>query len=208
MTLIPIAEAERADFADLLRTLTPEQWAAPSLCRGWRVRDVVTHVVSYDELGPRRVAGLLVRGGLHLGRVNAMALHALDRLSTDELLATFERHRRPTGLTAGFGGRIGLADALVHQQDVRRPLGLPRTVPPERLRPVLDFVLRSPALPAWRLARGLRLVATDLGWTHGDGPLVQGSGEALLMAVTGRGSALADCSGPGVARLAGRRPLG
>ena len=208
MTLIPMAEAERADFADLLRTLTPEQWEAPSLCRGWRVRDVVAHVISYDELGPRRVAGLLVRGGLHLGRVNDLALHELDGLSTDELLATFERRLRPTGLTRAFGGRIGLADAMVHQQDVRRPLGLPRTVPHDRLAPVLDFVLRSPALPAWRLARGLRLVATDISWTHGDGPLVQGPGEALLMAVSGRGAALADCTGPGVARLAARRSLG
>jgi len=202
-----MVEAERAELAALLRTLTPEQWRAPSLCRGWRVRDVVAHVVSYDELGPRRVAGLLARGGLHLGRVNGLALRELDTVSTDELVATLERHLRPTGVTARFGGRIGLADALVHQQDIRRPLGLPRTVHPDRLRPVLDFVLRSPALPAWRLARGLRLVATDLPWTRGDGPLVQGPGEALLMAITGRGAALADCTGPGVARLAARRPL-
>ena len=35
-------------------TLTPEQWDAPTLCTRWRVRDVVAHVISYDELSPAR----------------------------------------------------------------------------------------------------------------------------------------------------------
>ncbi|MET0954878.1 MAG: maleylpyruvate isomerase N-terminal domain-containing protein, partial [Cryobacterium sp.] len=29
--------------ADLLATLTPEQWESQSLCAGWRVRDVAGH---------------------------------------------------------------------------------------------------------------------------------------------------------------------
>ena len=36
---------ERTELADLLDTLTPEQWDAPSLCTGWRVRDVTAHLV-------------------------------------------------------------------------------------------------------------------------------------------------------------------
>src|SRR5690349_9263553 len=34
----------RRDLADLLETLTPRQWETPSLCAGWRVRDVAAHV--------------------------------------------------------------------------------------------------------------------------------------------------------------------
>ena len=47
---MPLAEEERADLLALLRELTPAQWDAPSLCDSWRVRDVATHIVSYDEL--------------------------------------------------------------------------------------------------------------------------------------------------------------
>ena len=36
-----MATAERTDLADLLATLTPEQWEAQSLCERWRVRDRV-----------------------------------------------------------------------------------------------------------------------------------------------------------------------
>jgi len=43
-----MATAERTDLVDLLVTLRPEQWEAPSLCEGWRVRDVVAHVMSFD----------------------------------------------------------------------------------------------------------------------------------------------------------------
>ncbi|MGH8998570.1 MAG: maleylpyruvate isomerase N-terminal domain-containing protein [Acidimicrobiia bacterium] len=32
-------------------SLTPDQWATPSLCAGWSVRDVVAHILSYEELG-------------------------------------------------------------------------------------------------------------------------------------------------------------
>jgi len=42
---------ERTDFAAFLATLSPEQWQAPALCAGWRVRDVVAHVISYDNPG-------------------------------------------------------------------------------------------------------------------------------------------------------------
>jgi hypothetical protein len=51
-------------------------------------------------------------------------------------------------------------------------------------------------------ARGVRLVATDLDWSHGNGPEVRGSGEALLMAMAGRPAALDDLDGPGKAKLA------
>ena len=43
-----MATAERLELADLLDTLTPEQWAAPSLCAGWSVRDVCSHLIGME----------------------------------------------------------------------------------------------------------------------------------------------------------------
>ncbi|BBX97294.1 hypothetical protein MLAC_25880 [Mycobacterium lacus] len=37
-------------------------------------------------------------------------------------------------------------DGMIHQQDIRRPLGLPRDIPPQRLRTALDYALTSPAV--------------------------------------------------------------
>jgi len=36
--------AERRELADLLDELTPAQWDTPSLCAGWRVREVAAHM--------------------------------------------------------------------------------------------------------------------------------------------------------------------
>ena len=48
-----LAWDERAAFAAFLATLSPRQWQVPTLCARWRVRDVVAHVISYDELDAR-----------------------------------------------------------------------------------------------------------------------------------------------------------
>ena len=41
--LLTLAEAEQHDFVTLTRALTDDQWAAPSLCAKWTVREVVMH---------------------------------------------------------------------------------------------------------------------------------------------------------------------
>ena len=37
-------DEQRADLADYLDELTPEQWETPSLCQGWTVRQVAAHI--------------------------------------------------------------------------------------------------------------------------------------------------------------------
>lgn len=201
--LMRLAAAERADLADFLDGLTPQQWAAPSLCEGWSVHDVVAHVVSFEELG---FAGLVARRikGLGRGGPNEVGRAEFARRSPADLITFLRAHLRPRGATALFGGAVGLTDSLIHHQDIRRALELPRTVPRERLLPALRFALRSPKLPSRKHARGLRLFATDLDWRHGTGPETTGPGEALLMAIAGRPDALADLTGPGKPLLAGR----
>ena len=39
-------EDERLRFADLLDGLTPEQWETRSLCGGWTVAEVATHMMA------------------------------------------------------------------------------------------------------------------------------------------------------------------
>lgn len=58
-----LATEERRDLADLLDSLTPEQWATPSLCAGWSVRDVVAHILSYEGSGGSASPERLPAGG-------------------------------------------------------------------------------------------------------------------------------------------------
>lgn len=199
-----LATAERRDLAGFLETLTPEQWDQPSLCRGWTVRDVVAHMLSYEEIGLREFAGCFVRARFRFGEMNARRLEELGERTPADLLDYLRAHAEPSGPTAVADSRIGLTDGLIHHQDIRRALGQPRVVPRERLVPVLEFALMAPPLPARRNVRGLRLMATDLDWSHGNGAEVTGPGEALLMAVCGRADALPELAGPGLGALESR----
>ena len=202
MNGLEMATAERTDLADFLATLTPEQWEVPSLCEGWRVQDVVAHVMSFDGVSLSGMLRRVIRG--RIVHSNQVAVDELASLSTEQLLHKLRAHLRPQGLATTFGGRLALLDVTIHHQDIRRPLGMPRQIPAERLRWVLGDSVRSPELPGWRLARGVRLAPTDLDWSHGSGPELTGPAEALLMAITGRASAIEELAGPGQPVVAGR----
>jgi uncharacterized protein (TIGR03083 family) len=199
-----LARAERSDLADLLATLTPEQWEAPSLCAGWRVRDVVAHMFGYEGVSLPGLFGRVLRAGMNPDRANEVEVQAYAHHTPEQLLGRVRQHLEPSGVTAKFGGRIALTDGLIHQQDIRRPLGLPRPIPDERMAVVLDFARTARPIGAAKRISGLTLVATDVDWTAGDGPVVEGPAEPLLMAMAGRRGAIDELTGPGQPTLAER----
>src|SRR3954452_1813067 len=195
------AQGERAELLELLESLTPAEWRSASLCAGWTVHDVVAHMLSYEELDLRQLGSRFARGWFLPDRINALGLAEYRERTPEELVALLRRHLRPQGLAAAMGGAVGLTDALIHQQDIRRPLGRPRTVRPDRLVPVLRTALFAPILRGVLRVWDVRLVATDLDWSFGRGPEVRGTGEALLMAVAGRRGLADELSGPGAERV-------
>ncbi|MGX9674504.1 maleylpyruvate isomerase family mycothiol-dependent enzyme [Mycobacterium sp. HM-7] len=201
-SMLDLAYEERRDLAAYLRTLSDADWRAPTLCTEWTVKDVVAHVVSYEELSAVGLLKRFVRG--RIVRANEVGVQDFATYSPAQLMDFLEAHLRPQGLTSGFGGMIGLVDGTVHHQDIRRALGHPRTIPAERLERILPAIPGNPRLGAGKRIRGLRLRATDVTWEHGKGPEVLGTGEALLMAMTGRPAAADELGGPGQPILAQR----
>jgi uncharacterized protein (TIGR03083 family) len=191
-----LVAAERHDLVALLRTLSDDEWEAPSLCAGWRVRDVVGHLL-YDTI--RLPSYLLIAARCRSADcLNAHLVEKAKALPVPMLVDKLET-------SIGRGGfatllpSITLADTLVHHQDIRRPLGRERTIPADRLVSVLNRP--DPFAHPGRRSRGLRFVATDVAWSKGDGPEVRGTGEALALAVAGRGVVLDELEGEGVALL-------
>ncbi|WP_028937072.1 maleylpyruvate isomerase family mycothiol-dependent enzyme [Pseudonocardia spinosispora] len=204
MTVAQLARDERADLVEFLTTLTPEQWNASTLCGLWTVREIVAHVISYDDIGISGGFTRLGKGRLSLDKANDIGVELARDTPPDELIAAMEQRLEPRGLPSAFGARIALLDCLIHHQDIRRPLGAPREVPERRLLPALDFARFAPPIRAFWRTRGLRLVATDLDWASGRGPVVEGPAEALLMAMAGRRGVVHELTGPGQATLATR----
>jgi uncharacterized protein (TIGR03083 family) len=202
--LVAAATAERTELAGLLASLDRVQWDLPSPCAGWSVRDVAVHVISYDDLPTPRAVATLVRSLGSVDRASARTLARWDGAGPAEVVQAYRTRLQPRGLTALGGARIGFLDGLIHHQDVRRAVGRPREVPPDRLLAALAAVRGAPVLPARGLVRGLRLVADDVPWEQGDGAEVHGPGEALLLTAAGRDVALGELRGDGLALLTER----
>jgi hypothetical protein len=104
-----------------------------------------------------------------------------------------------------LGQRLALIDSFVHQPDVRRPLGLPRSVASPRLVRLAEIMIRDRVgAGGAKRARGVRLHASDVDWATGAGPEIRGTAEAIIMALAGRSAALHDLDGEGVAVMASR----
>jgi uncharacterized protein (TIGR03083 family) len=163
------------------------------------VRDVAAHTSAYLDQGRLSLFGEYVKARNDIDRLNARGLTAFTHVSPDDLIERMRRGVEPSGAGALYGCRVALIECVIHQLDVRRPLGLHRAVPADTLRAALTFARLSPVI---RTPRGVRLVATDVDWSAGRGPEVRGTGEAVLLAMTGRVDAVTgELEGDGMAML-------
>lgn len=119
-------------------------------------------------------------------------------------LANFRSHLKDTTAPPGPVEAM-LGEAVIHSADIRTPLGIAHEYPEEALNRLADFYQGSNLITgAKQRIDGLRLRATDTGWSTGSGPEVTGPLLALIQAMTGRSAALAGLSGAGVDTLKSR----
>jgi len=191
----------RATMVDTLEDLKPSQWDEPSLVAGWSIHVAAAHILAGAEQTPMNFFKAMAGSGF---RFNTMIDRAARQLGTLRPAEIIERIRARTTTTNGPPGPATtmLGEIVVHSGDIRYPLGQPGDVNPEALIACLDmFKAQQFPTGAKKRVEGLRLVATDLGWSYGSGPEVTGPGLPLLLAMTGRPAALVDLSGAGVDTL-------
>jgi uncharacterized protein (TIGR03083 family) len=164
---------ERAALLALLRSLTPEQWDAPTVCPGWSAKDIAQHLlgdsISVLSRGRDRAPGTFVGGWDELlafiNRTNEQWVEATRRLSPRILCELLEftgnlldEHFRSLDLTA-TGGPVSWAgsgpapvwldvareytERWLHQQQIRDAAGAPPLTEPRLFAPVLATFVRA-----------------------------------------------------------------
>ena len=203
--LFDAVAAQRHRLIGVLEDLSDEQWGVQSLCEKWRVRDVLGHVVSILDIPIRR----FLWGSLRAGSFDDYAAVVATDYGSQEpaqLLAKYRQLANRQFAPPIVGPISPLTDVLVHTRDIERPLGLPATLLPEGLRAALDYCCggRAYGLAPRKRTEGLRFEAIDVDWSAGEGALVSGPAEAILLTVSNRPIALRDLSGDGVEKLGSR----
>lgn len=194
----------RTDLLAQLEQLTPEQWETPSLCTEWRVRHVVAHV-SFPERYPiARTLLAVARAGGNIGRYIRDDAQSRGSGPTSQVLERYREAIPHRAVPPGRRPENVLVDLLIHSQDIRRPLQLPWSNPADAMLVALPTLHPDKTIGVPKRVAGLRLVATDVGWSAGEGDELSGPADALLLAMGGREVALAELDGPGKEVLAAR----
>lgn len=178
--------AQRQHLAETLATLTPEQWSHPSLCAGWRVREVVAHItLPYRHSGWRILGGIVAARGRFNVFSDRIARRDTQRLTDTELQRSLteniEHPWRPPG-----GGQVGaLSHDVIHGLDITEALELPGP-PVERIHTVLAPTGKRQLDYFGTDLSGVCLQATDCDFSLGDGQAVHLPAKDILLIVTGR----------------------
>jgi len=200
---VRLVNDERSALAEDLRGLTAEQWSTLSLCSSWTVRDVACHLAAEEAIGLPRMLGKIAAAGFSAARASDRDIARWRPRADSDIIA----HATSPGLRGAFKLQPpgALSEVFLHSQDIRRPLGLSRQHPTDCLVAMAETLATKPVgTGAKKRIKGLRLRATDVDWSHGDGPEVTGPAEALILAAAGRRAALADLAGEGKETLAAR----
>ena len=212
LTLLPVntddmfnaITAHRLALADQLDVLTAQQWDAASLCEGWRVRDVLGHLVSILDLPTWKfLVGVFSLSGFNR-RADTLARQYGDR-HTAELLKLYRTLASKPMAPPGVGPIAPMADVITHTFDIAKPLGLPIIHAAEPARTVLTKMAGGfPGFVSKKRVAGLSFATTDLDWSFGRGPEVTGTVGDVLLALAGRKAGLAAVDGPGAAAFRDR----
>ncbi|NKX52190.1 maleylpyruvate isomerase family mycothiol-dependent enzyme [Arthrobacter deserti] len=188
-----------ADLSDLREG----QWRLPSLCPGWDVHDVLAHLVDTARTSRLSFVRDLLAARMDFDRANADGIareKRQDPQDTDDAL------KKAVDLTRTPPANLAtrLVEAVVHGEDIRRPLGIRGSYPEPAVARALAYQLRTPVSfgGGRERAAGLRLIdrKTGAAWGRGDG--VEADAVDLLLAVSGRPVARERFSGTGAGRLA------
>ena len=194
--------SERRQLAADLSGVRDEQWNVPSLCPGWDVHDVLAHVVDTARTGRLSFVRDLLTARMDFDRANDIGIAREKRQDPQDTVAAL---REAAALTRTPPANLvtRLVEAIVHGEDIRRPLGITGSYPEPAIAQALTYQLRTPVSfgGGRERASGLRLIDRRTRATWGAGEDVEADALDLLLAISGRPVAREALTGPGAPRL-------
>jgi uncharacterized protein (TIGR03083 family) len=179
--------AERRELAQLLASLPAASWDAPTLCAGWRVRDVVAHMTMPFRYSARKFALEMVKSGGNFAKMADRCARRDAARPAAVLQAELRDNERFPWQPPGGGFEGALVHDVIHGLDITVPLGVGRQVPPDRLRMALAVITKPKTLRHFGTElSGFELRADDMDWSIGAGSSLTGNAQDLALVLCGR----------------------
>ena len=197
-----LIDIERNRLLEVLGKLDSQQWNAPSLCAGWRVRDVVVHLLMPYQLSVSRFLAKMAAARFNFDTM-ADRWATGDTRSHAELMEALQATKEGRFNIPGAPPEAPLSHLVIHAEDIYRPLGIDHTINPRSANIVLNQMITPQARRSLKpgLLEGLAFSAHDSGWTYGNGAQVSGSASALIRTLAGRAGAADELTGDGADQI-------
>ncbi|HTA10926.1 MAG TPA: maleylpyruvate isomerase family mycothiol-dependent enzyme [Streptosporangiaceae bacterium] len=216
--MMDVIAAHRRALAAALDGLTADQWHGESLCAGWTPAHVLAHQTMPFRISEAEVMAGIQRCGGDFTRFSDEIAARDSELPPSDLVASL-RDNADTPWSPPGGGLAGaLSHDVIHGLDMTWQLGLAYEILAPAMTAVLDSITRPLALdPADVVAAevrvqadsqtlfgfplgGIKVSATDLDWSVGEGAELVGRSRDLLPLLAGRLIPSELFTGDGVAR--------
>ncbi|MBV9094908.1 MAG: maleylpyruvate isomerase family mycothiol-dependent enzyme [Streptosporangiaceae bacterium] len=185
--LQPAVAAEFLALADVLDSATEAQWDTPSLCAGWRVREVIAHMTMAARYSEDAFMAELRRCDFDFSRLSNEVASRDAGLPASQLVGDLRSEVMQHWTPPGGGYHGALNHVVIHGLDVTVPLGVPRRPADDTIRIVLDDLTSGGVHQHFGTSIGGRsLQATNLDWSYGSGSVLRGRAEDLALMLCGR----------------------
>lgn len=199
--MMDVIAAHRRSLAGALTTLTLDQWHAPSLCAGWTAAHVLAHQTMPFRISEQDfMAGLQESGGDFTTFSDEIAERD-SMLPPADLVALLRDNADTAWIPPGGGLTGALTHDVIHGLDITWPLGIAYEIPERATTTVLDSLTSGGSRTLFGFPLdGIRVAASDVGWSAGDGAELTGRSRDLIPLLAGRAVPLRLFGGEGAAR--------
>lgn len=174
-----------SSLADLLAA-ADDLWDTPSLCDAWQVRHVVAHVTMPVRLTPEAFGAEMAAARGDFTTLSNTVAARDAALPAATLLDQLRSPRLHAWEPPGGGAAGAVSHAVIHSLDVTVALDQPAVAPTTAVVSVLEGITAADGAWFGLDLAGVRLEATDLDWSWGDGEVFRADSGRLVALLSGR----------------------
>jgi uncharacterized protein (TIGR03083 family) len=199
--MMDIIAAHRRSLADALDTMTAEQWRAPSLCAGWTGVHVLAHQTMPFRISEQDFMTGLQRCGGDFTKFSDEIAERDSQLPPAELVGVLRANADTPWSPPGGGLSGALSHDVIHGLDITWPRKLTYDISERAAATVLDSITTTGSRTLFGFPLdGIRVVATDMGWSASQGAELTGQSRDLIPLLAGRAVPHELFGGAGAAR--------